>query len=113
MPDDPFDFMEDEPSKESGEKSAEDLAENDIRYLKSAYSRLFGTGEAMDGDVELVFNDLATFCHVFDSTFSSNARVHARLEGRREVFMRIIDFMNLDYTELLKVYMRSFLERRG
>ena len=40
--------------------------------------------------------DLADFCRANESTFNADPRVHALLEGRREVFLRIINFLSID-----------------
>lgn len=40
-------------------------------------------------DAKLVLTDLASFCRAHDTTFHTDERTHAMLEGRREVFLRI------------------------
>lgn len=40
--------------------------------------------------------DLAKFCRANESTFDADPRIHALLEGRREVFLRIINFLSID-----------------
>lgn len=42
-----------------------------------------------------VLIDLAEFCRASETTFHKDARLHALLEGRREVFLRIVNFLNL------------------
>lgn len=51
-----------------------------------------------------VLKDLAAFCRAFESTFHADARLHAVLEGRREVFLRIASHLNLTSEELWKKY---------
>lgn len=53
---------------------------------------------------ERVLKDLGRFCRVSDSTFHADPRMHAVLEGRREVFLRISKHLNLDTNEFLKLY---------
>lgn len=40
--------------------------------------------------------DLAKFCRANETTFDADPRIHALLEGRREVFLRIINFLSID-----------------
>lgn len=40
--------------------------------------------------------DLSTFCRANESTFDPDPRIHALLEGRREVYLRIINFLSID-----------------
>lgn len=51
-----------------------------------------------------VLKDLAKFCRANESTFEADARLHAVLEGRREVWLRIQDHLNLTPDELWAKY---------
>lgn len=51
-----------------------------------------------------VLADLAKFCRAHESTFHTDPRVHAVLEGRREVFLRIARHLNLDDDKLYELY---------
>lgn len=53
---------------------------------------------------ELVMDDLARFCRATQTTFHQDARLHALLEGRREVFMRIADYRDLTIEEIFRRY---------
>lgn len=55
---------------------------------------------------ERVLADLASFCRAEQSCFHADPRVHAVLEGRREVYLRIMDHLKLDVDELLRRYDR-------
>lgn len=44
---------------------------------------------------ERVLADLAKFCRANEPTFHPDARVHAVLEGRREVWLRIQKYLRL------------------
>ena len=46
-----------------------------------------------------VIADLRSFCNGTRSNFSPDALEMARMEGRREVFMRIMNFMKVDYEQ--------------
>ena len=49
--------------------------------------------------------DLDRFCRGNKSTFSPDPRVHALLEGRREVLLRILNFIGIPSDEI-----RQFVE---
>ncbi len=49
---------------------------------------------------ELVLADLAKFCRAYTPTFHKDARIAARLDGRREVFLRIQKHLNLTDDQL-------------
>lgn len=51
-----------------------------------------------------VLRDLARFCRAHRSTFHPDARVHAMLEGRREVWLRIVENLNLTEDELFELH---------
>lgn len=51
-----------------------------------------------------VLEDLAKFCRAHDSTFHTDARVHATLEGRREVWLRIQEYLSLDIEEIYELH---------
>lgn len=53
---------------------------------------------------ERVLADLAKFCKANDTAFHPDARVHAVLEGRREVWLRLQKQLNLTQDQLLKLY---------
>ena len=51
-----------------------------------------------------VLRDLAVFCRANETTFHADPRIHAVLEGRREVFLRIAHHLNLTTDELWSIY---------
>lgn len=51
-----------------------------------------------------VLIDLAKFCRANETTFNADPRIHAALEGRREVFLRILQHINLDANQLMALY---------
>lgn len=59
-----------------------------------------------DGDraISAVLKDLKRFCRADESCFHADARIHAVLEGRREVILRIQDFLTLTIDELVDKY---------
>lgn len=51
-----------------------------------------------------VIKDLSQFCRAETSTFHPDPRVHAVLEGRREVFLRIKKHLGYDTEKFLETY---------
>lgn len=54
--------------------------------------------------VQNVLRDLARFCRAHDTTFHQDQRIHALMEGRREVWLRIQEHLNLDSDKLWELY---------
>lgn len=52
----------------------------------------------------VVLKDLAKFCRAHESTGHSDPTVAARLDGRREVWLRIQHNLNLSDSELWSIY---------
>lgn len=72
---------------------------NYLRGRKRAYLQTFGNPVG-----EQVLRDLAKFCRAHETCFHADPRVHAALEGRREVFLRITQNMHLSTEELYRLY---------
>lgn len=51
-----------------------------------------------------VLLDLARFCRAHESTFNPDARVAAQLDGRREVWLRIQQHLEMDSETLWSLY---------
>jgi hypothetical protein len=68
-----------------------------VRLLHRAYGIAFGQDV-----VKPVLDDLARFCRAKESTFKPDAREHAVLEGRREVWLRIQRHLEMTPIELLE-----------
>lgn len=68
---------------------------------RNAYRRLFNLESR---DVQFVLQDLAKFCRAHETTFHPDDRTHALLEGRREVFNRIQQHLNLTEEELWSLF---------
>lgn len=51
-----------------------------------------------------VLADLAKFCRAHESTFNPDPRIEARLDGRKEVFLRIQHHLRLTDDELWALY---------
>lgn len=66
-----------------------------------AYRRVF---TAQSFDARMVLADLAKFCRAHASTGSKDALVQARLDGRREVWLRLQHHLKLDDETLWSIY---------
>jgi hypothetical protein len=78
-------------------EQAQDL----LRGRAQAYQRIFldhGT------DTDLVLQDLAKFCRATETTFHADQRLSDVLIGRREVFLRISQHLNLTQDQLWELY---------
>jgi hypothetical protein len=73
-----------------------DWLKKTISKRKAAYRAVFSGPQA-----DIVLADLARTCRYFDSTFDPNPSVMAFLEGRRDVFMRIRQHLELTEEELI------------
>ncbi len=67
---------------------------------KMAYQQTFS---AESVHARAVLKDLALFCRANKTTFHTDARMQAHLEGRREVWLRITQHLYLTPEELFKI----------
>ncbi|WP_414464365.1 hypothetical protein [Hyphomicrobium sp. DY-1] len=91
---------------DEGENPRDAATKQFLQQRRVAYARLFGMGEPTDKDIEVVMDDLAKFCRAFETTFHADPRMHAVLEGRREVFLRILEHSMIPFEELFNRYHR-------
>lgn len=82
-------------------------AKSYVFFRKQAYQQVFNPESRF---AQMVIKDLAKFCRANQSTFHTDARAHAVLEGRREVWLRISQHLNLPPEDLWKLIGRSDLE---
>lgn len=86
--------------------------------LTEAYGRTLDFLRGRKRDYQLVFNpknpadvrvleDLARFCRANETCFHADPRLHAVAEGRREVFLRIQQHLNLTSEQLFQLYGRG------
>lgn len=88
----------------------EKLVEATKRFLhrrRYAYQRVFDSDNVYTDEV---LRDLAWFCRAHVPTYHADPRVHAELEGRREVWLRIQNHLQFDDEKLWKLYGRKDLE---
>lgn len=72
-----------------------------LNHKAFAYNRVFDRKSPYTKDV---LKDLARFCRAHDSTFLPDARAHAVLEGRREVWLRIQEYLNMTVDEIYELH---------
>ena len=70
-----------------------------LAQRRTAYVKTFDTPFGAE-----VLADLAKFCRANESTFHPDARVHAVAEGRREVWLRIQQHLNLSDDDLWRAF---------
>lgn len=72
----------------------------ELAQRKLAYCHTFNPENTL---VKKVLQDLAKFCRANASTFHADHRIHAVLEGRREVWLRIQQHTQLTSEQLLEL----------
>lgn len=69
-----------------------------LRQRKRAYQLVFRSPAGAE-----VLEDLARFCRASETCFDPDPRIHAALEGRREVWLRIQEYLNLTPEQLAAI----------
>lgn len=82
-------------------RSTYDKLKSYIFARQQAYNLVFDPESV---HVQRVLADLARFCRANEPAFHSDPRIHATLEGRREVFLRIQKHLRLTPEQLFKTY---------
>lgn len=72
-----------------------------LMYRRTAYIRVFDFDNA---NSQAVLADLFKFCRAEESTFNVDPRLEARLDGRREVWLRIQHHLRLTPEQLWVLY---------
>lgn len=78
-----------------------DAVKRRFHGLRFAYHQVFDTRSP---HTVRVLQDLARFCRAHESTFHPDPRVHAALEGRREVWLKIQQNLQLDMEEIYQLH---------
>jgi len=74
-----------------------ETAKDSLNGRALAYQRVF---DPANRDVQLILKDLMKFCRAMESTFHPDARLAAQLDGRREVFLRVMQHTKLSQDQL-------------
>lgn len=77
---------------------------NYLMHRQQSYQLTF---KKDDLAAKAVLADLAKFCRANETAFNPDQRIHAVLEGRREVWLRIINHLNLSSQELWELYSKK------
>ncbi len=72
-----------------------------LHGLIFAYNQIF---DRKNVHTDAVLKDLAKFCRAHTSTFHADPRIHAMLEGRREVWLKIQEYLELDMEEIYSLH---------
>jgi len=84
--------------------SEEQKARDYLTQRRLAYKRVF---DLENQDVRFVLEDLARFCRAHESTFDPDQRVHALLEGRKEVWNRLQHHLQMTDQDIWHYYTRK------
>lgn len=74
-----------------------------LRARKYAYIRVFVEGNSTQDDRNIVMTDLANFGRKKRSTADADTHIAARLDGRREVVLRIDEYLELTIEALTEL----------
>lgn len=80
------------------------LAERELFDRQRAYLDVFNLESQT---AILVLEDIAKFCRANESTFDTDPRIHALMEGRKEVWLRIQEHLQLTSPKLWALYTRT------
>ncbi len=78
-------------------QQATEAAQQIVANRKLAFSQTFNLESQ---SVIAVLEDLAAFCRAHETAFNPDPRIHAALEGRREVWLRIQNHLHLTSEQL-------------
>lgn len=87
-----------------------DVFRRKLHGVAFAYNRVF---DRQSPFTETVLRDLAKFCRAHETTYSPDARIHAVLEGRREVWLKIQEYLNFTVEEIYELHKIKEIVPRG
>lgn len=70
------------------------------KFTAASMSRAYKLTFNLSGACQTVLADLGGFCHATESTFCNDPYEHARLAGRRDVWLRIRNHLDLPEDQL-------------
>ena len=91
-------------------RSEDEIRRQKDKFLRrqEAYQGVFSKENRFTDEV---LKDLAKFCRGYTTTFHEDPRIHAALEGRREVYLRILYHAKLNPDQFLELYGRFDLNK--
>jgi hypothetical protein len=72
-----------------------------VHHKAYAYNQVF---HRKSPHAQTVLRDLARFCRAHHTTFLPDPRAHAVLEGRREVWLKIQEYLQMTPDELYELH---------
>lgn len=88
----------------------DDLVQKTKNFLARRKQNYLLTFDPGSEAARFVLQDLAKFCRAHETTFNADPRAHAVLEGRREVWLRIQNNLELNSEQLWALYGRKDIE---
>lgn len=82
-------------------KDTVDAIKRMIAGRQFAYQQVFDRNNKY---TNTVLKDLAKFCRAYESTFNADPRIHAVMEGRREVWLRLEEYLQLHVDEIYELH---------
>lgn len=82
-------------------KASAELLRKYFRRRHIAYNQVFNQNSVF---VSVVLADLAQFCRAHESTFHKDERASLVMEGRREVWLRIQEHLQLSMEEIYSLH---------
>ena len=83
--------------------AAMNMLRNATMVRARSYKRVFMRDGAIDRDAEIVLADLRNLAFGNSTTFHADPYVAARRAGRREIWLRISQHLNLDEEQVQKL----------
>lgn len=75
-----------------------------LKAKEQAYRAVFrGQDQSLHEAAKTVLADLRVFCHGTKSCFDSDPMLMAQKAARQEVFQRIMNFLEIDYSEFYRL----------
>lgn len=81
-----------------------------LHHTAFAYNRVF---DKQSPYTETVLKDLAKFCRAHTTAFHKDQRMHAVLEGRREVWLKIQEYLQMTTEEIYDLHMVKEIIPKG
>jgi hypothetical protein len=85
-------------------EGAEQGERAEMQSLRLAYIEVFSPGVTSQDAIDKVMNDIAWFGNGFFTTESGTDSRQKHKEGRRQVWLRVMDFAKLDIDTLFRKY---------
>jgi hypothetical protein len=95
--------MAEDPFIRRAQRLAVSMMRRSLLLRSAAYKRLFAPGGTIGRDAEIVLADLRNLGFAQKSTFHPDPYEHGRRAGRREMWLRIVQHLNLDEERVQKL----------